>query len=203
MACIDPNRRGQDRDNHSWIRDAKKNRLVVGTQARILYADAEGRVKIALRFNDMVRKGEIGPVILGRDHHDVQGTDSPFRETANIYDGSAYTSDMAHQCFAGNIARGMTYVVLSNGGGVGTGKCFNGGNGILLDGSEHMDWVVASGLDWDVMGGVARRAWARNPNAVETVRLWNERMGGEGHITEPEVADEELVKRTVEDSLKH
>ena len=201
MASIDPNRRGQDRDNFSWIRDAAKNKLVVGTQARILYADAEGRVKIALKFNDMVRNGEIGPVIIGRDHHDVQGTDSPFRETANIYDGSAYTSDMAHQCFAGNIARGMTYVVLSNGGGVGTGKCFNGGNGILLDGSERIDEVVTSGLDWDVMGGIARRAWARNPNAIETARLWNRKMEGAGHITEPQVADKELVARAVDAAL--
>jgi urocanate hydratase len=198
MNCIDPRRRGQDRDNYNWIRDAKKNRLVVGTQARILYADAEGRAKIALKFNHMVRRGEVGPIILGRDHHDVQGTDSPFRETANIYDGSNLTSDMAHQCFAGNIARGMTYVVLSNGGGVGTGKCFNGGNGILLDGSERVDWVVASGLDWDVMGGVARRAWARNPNAIETVSRWNALMAGGGHITEPVVADDDLVRRAVD-----
>ncbi len=196
-SCIDPNRRGQDRDNFNWVTNAKKNRLVVGTQARILYADAEGRVRIALAFNDLVRRGEIGPVMLGRDHHDTQGTDSPFRETADIYDGSALTSDMAHQCFAGNVARGMTYVVLSNGGGVGTGKCFNGGNGILLDGSERIDRVVASGLDWDVMGGVARRAWARNPNAVETAKLWNERAADRGHITEPALADEALVRRTV------
>ncbi len=202
MSCIDPNRRGQDRDNFNWIRDAGKNKLVVGTQARILYADAGGRVKIALKFNEMVRNGEIGPVIMGRDHHDVQGTDSPFRETANIYDGSAYTSDMAHQCFAGNIARGMTYVVLSNGGGVGTGKCFNGGNGILLDGSERIDRVVSSGLDWDVMGGIARRAWARNANAIETARLWNEQMQGKGHITEPQLADDELVGRTVDAGLE-
>ncbi|MEW6757331.1 MAG: urocanate hydratase [Acidobacteriota bacterium] len=196
-SCIDPNRRGQDRDNFNWVKNAKKNRLVVGTQARILYADAEGRVRIALAFNEMVRRGEIGPVILGRDHHDTQGTDSPFRETADIYDGSALTSDMAHQCFAGNVARGMTYVVLSNGGGVGTGKCFNGGNGILLDGSERIDRVVSSGLDWDVMGGVARRAWARNPNAVETARLWNERLSGKGHITRPALADEALVRQVV------
>jgi urocanate hydratase len=201
-SCIDPNRRGQDRDNYNWVTSAKANKLVVGTQARILYADAEGRVKIALKFNDMVRKGEIGPVILGRDHHDTQGTDSPFRETANIYDGSALASDMAHQCFAGNIARGMTYVVLSNGGGVGTGKCFNGGNGILLDGSERMDRVVSSGLDWDVMGGVARRAWATNPNAVETARTWNQKMAGQGHITEPAVADEALVKKAVGHALE-
>ncbi len=197
-SCIDPTRRHQDRDNYHWVTSAKANRLVVGTQARILYADAEGRVKIALRFNDMVRKGEIGPVILGRDHHDTQGTDSPYRETADIYDGSALTSDMAHQCFAGNVARGMTYVVLSNGGGVGTGKCFNGGNGILLDGSERMDKVVAGGLDWDVMGGVARRAWARNENAMETVGLWNRKMDGAGHITEVVVADDALVAKTVD-----
>lgn len=202
MSCIDPTRRGQDRDNHNWVRDAKKNRLVVGTQARILYADAEGRVRIALKFNDMVRRGEVGPIILGRDHHDVSGTDSPFRETANIYDGSATTSDMAHQCFAGNIARGMTYVVLSNGGGVGTGKCVNGGNGILLDGTERMDQVVASGLDWDVMGGVARRAWARNEHAMETVGLWNARMGDSGHITQPRLADDEIVRKAVDSALK-
>ena len=201
-SCIDPARRGQDRDNYNWVVNAKKNRLVVGTQARILYADAEGRVRIALKFNDMVRRGEIGPVILGRDHHDTQGTDSPFRETADITDGSALTSDMAHQCFAGNVARGMTYVVLSNGGGVGTGKCFNGGNGILLDGSERMDRVVASGLDWDVMGGVARRNWARSPNAMETASLWNRKMGPKGHITEPVVADDDLVRRTVDGMLK-
>ncbi|HNX50273.1 MAG TPA: urocanate hydratase [Thermoanaerobaculaceae bacterium] len=201
MACIDPARRGQDRDNYNWIHDAARNRLVVGTQARILYADAEGRVRIALAFNDLVRRGEIGPVIIGRDHHDVSGTDSPFRETANIYDGSSLTSDMSHQCFAGNIARGMTYVVLSNGGGVGTGKAINGGNGILLDGSERIDEVLASGLDWDVTGGVARRSWARNPNAIETVRAWNERQTGRGHITVPELADGDLVAATVTRAL--
>jgi urocanate hydratase len=201
-SCIDPERRGQDRDNYEWVRDAKKNKLVVGTQARILYADAEGRVKIALKFNEMIRNGEVGPIILGRDHHDASGTDSPFRETANIYDGSALTSDMAHQCFAGNIARGMTYVVLSNGGGVGTGKCINGGNGILLDGSARMDQVVASGLDWDVMGGVARRAWARNEHAVETVKLWNVKMAEKGHITEPEIADGDFVAKAVEKAMK-
>jgi urocanate hydratase len=201
-SCIDPSRRSQDRDNYHWVKDAKKNRLVVGTQARILYADAEGRVKIALKFNEMVRRGEIGPVIMGRDHHDVQGTDSPFRETANIYDGSAYTSDMAHQCWAGNVARGMTYAVLSNGGGVGTGKCFNGGFGLLLDGSERTDAVITSAIDWDVTGGIARRAWARNPNAMETARSWNAKMAGKGHITEPAVADEALVSRIVEAGSK-
>jgi urocanate hydratase len=198
MACIDPARSPQDRDNWAWIRDAERNSLVVGTQARILYADAEGRVRIALEFNRMVREGMIGPVVIGRDHHDVSGTDSPFRETANIRDGSAPTADMSHQCFAGNAARGMTWVVLSNGGGVGTGRSINGGNGMLLDGSEHADRVVASALDWDVMGGVARRAWARNENAIETVRAWNDRMAGRGCIVEPYIARPDLLTRTLD-----
>ena len=201
MACIDPTRRGQDRDNYQWIRDAEQNALVVGTQARILYADAEGRVRIALRFNDLVRRGEIGPVVIGRDHHDVQGTDSPLRETANIFDGSNLTSDMAHQCWAGNAARGMTWVVLSNGGGVGTGRCVNGGNGIVLDGSERVDRVLESGLFWDVTGGVARRAWARNPNAMATVDSLNASMGPRGHITQPAVADPDLVRQVVSRAL--
>ncbi len=200
MECINPNRRSQDFDNYNWIRDAKKNKLVVGTKARILYADAETRVKIALKFNKLVREKVVGPIILGRDHHDVSGTDSPFRETANIYDGSNITSDMSHQCFAGNIARGMTYVVLSNGGGVGTSKCINGGNGIFLDGSKRMDEVVKLGLDWDVMGGVARRSWARNIGAMEVTKEWNNKMKDKGHITEPFLADDELIKRIVKKS---
>ena len=122
MECIDPTRRGQDLDNYNWIRDAEKNNLVVGTQARILYQDAVGRMNIALRFNEMVRNGEVGPIMLGRDHHDVSGTDSPFRETSNIKDGSNVMADMAVQCFAGNCARGMSLVALHNGGGVGIGK---------------------------------------------------------------------------------
>ena len=134
MDCIDPDRRSQDYDNWAWIRDAGKNALVVGTQARILYQDAEGRTRIALRFNEMVRDGHIGPVMLGRDHHDVSGTDGPFRETANIRDGSNICADMATQTFAGNAARGMTLCALHNGGGVGIGKCINGGFGLLLDG---------------------------------------------------------------------
>ena len=133
MSCIDPERRGQDRDNYIWVRDAQKNNLVVGSQARILYQDAAGRVRIALKFNEMVRNGEIGPVMLGRDHHDVSGTDSPFRETANIKDGSNVAADMATQCFAGNAARGMSLVALHNGGGVGIGKAINGGFGLVLD----------------------------------------------------------------------
>ena len=193
MACIDPDRSSMDRDNHHWIATAEQNRLVVGTKARILYSDEEGRVRIALRFNEMIRNGEIGPVILGRDHHDVSGTDSPFRETANITDGSNVTADMSVQCFAGNVARGMTLVVLSNGGGVGIGRSSNGGNGIVLDGSTRMDEIIRSGLSWDVMGGVARRNWARNDNAMATVMAWNETHRGEGHITIPFLVDETLL----------
>jgi urocanate hydratase len=191
---IDPQRNSMDRDNHHWICSAEENALVVGTKARILYADEEGRVRIALKFNEMVRKGEIGPVMLGRDHHDVSGTDSPFRETANIYDGSNLMADMATQCFAGNVARGMTLVVLSNGGGVGIGRSVNGGNGIVLDGSAYMDEVVRKALSWDVMGGVARRAWARNTGAISTASQWNEKHSSEGAITIPEPADDEYLE---------
>lgn len=201
MECINPNRRAQDYDNYIWIKNAKKNKLVVGTKARILYADAETRVKIALAFNKLVREKVVGPIMLGRDHHDVSGTDSPFRETANIYDGSNITSDMSHQCFAGNIARGMTYVVLSNGGGVGISKCINGGNGIFLDGSKEMDKVIKLGLDWDVMGGVARRAWARNKGALEVAKEWNRKREKEGHITEPYIADDDLISRVIKKNL--
>ena len=179
MACIDPARSPQDRDNHVWIRDAGRNRLVVGSQARILYADAEGRVRIALRFNDLVRRGEIGPVIIGRDHHDTGGTDSPYRETANIYDGSRVCADMAVHCALGNAARGMTLVVASNGGGVGVGRAINTGFGLVLDGSERVDEIIRSALEWDVMGGVARRAWARNEGAMEVAAAWNAAHGGE------------------------
>ncbi len=198
MECIDPNRRGQDRDNWQWIRDAGANELVVGTQARILYADAEGRSTIARRFNRLVRDGAIGPVMLGRDHHDTGGTDSPFRETANITDGSAFTSDMAHHCWAGNAARGMSLAVLSNGGGVGTGKAYNGGFGLVLDGSERVDRILDTALEWDAMGGVARRAWARNTNAIETVGAYNRSNAERGHITEPYVADEGMLDRLVD-----
>ena len=184
MACIDPDRRSQDRDNYIWIRDAAKNSLVVGTQARILYQDEEGRVKIALKFNEMVRDRKIGPVMLGRDHHDTGGTDSPFRETANIKDGSNITADMAIQCFAGNAARGMSLVTLHNGGGVGIGKAINGGFGLVLDGSERVDKIIRSSLSWDVMGGVARRAWARCENAIKVSLAYNQRSTNQ-HITIP------------------
>ena len=194
MDCIDPNRRGQDRDNYNWIRDAEKNALVVGTQARILYQDAMGRLRIALRFNEMVRNGEVGPIMLGRDHHDVSGTDSPFRETSNIKDGSNVMADMAVQCFAGNCARGMSLVALHNGGGVGIGKAINGGFGMVLDGSERVDTILRRAMLWDVMGGVARRSWARNENAMSTVKDWNNN-GPEGFcITEPVIADTEKLR---------
>ena len=199
MACIDPQRRAQDRDNWVWIRDAEKHRLVVGSQARILYQDAEGRLKIALRFNEMVRNGEIGPVMLGRDHHDVSGTDSPFRETANIRDGSNVMADMAVQCFAGNAARGMSLVALHNGGGVGIGKAVNGGFGMVLDGSERVDEILRSTMLWDVMGGVARRAWARNPHAMETLHAFNHSHAVDYNITEPYVADGELLENLLTD----
>jgi urocanate hydratase len=197
LDCIDPKRNANDRDNHHWIATADENRLVVGTQARILYADELGRVRIALKFNDLVRKHIIGPVMLGRDHHDVSGTDSPFRETANIYDGSNITADMSTHCFGGNIARGMTLVVLSNGGGVGIGRASNGGNGIVLDGSSRIDDVIKKGLSWDVMGGVARRAWARNQNALDTITEWNSVNTGTGHITEPFLPDEDFIENIV------
>lgn len=198
MECIDPNRRGQDRDNYNWIRDAEKNNLVVGTQARILYQDAMGRLNIALKFNDMVRKGEVGPIMLGRDHHDVSGTDSPFRETSNIKDGSNVMADMAVQCFAGNCARGMSLVALHNGGGVGIGKAINGGFGMVCDGSDRVDEILKKAMLWDVMGGVARRSWARNENAMSTVREWNDTQRENGFcITEPFLADEEYLKSLI------
>ncbi|SPF34256.1 Urocanate hydratase [Candidatus Desulfosporosinus infrequens] len=199
MSCIDSNRRGQDRDNYIWIKDAEKNNLVVGTQARILYQDAEGRIKIALKFNEMVRKGELGPVMLGRDHHDVSGTDSPFRETANIKDGSNVMADMAVQSFAGDAARGMSLVSLHNGGGVGIGKAINGGFGLVLDGSERVDNIIKSALLWDVMGGVARRSWARNEHSIETSIEFNERYKGSGQITVPFIPSDKLIDGLVGD----
>ena len=197
MECIDPNRRGQDLDNYNWIRDAEKNNLVVGTQARILYQDAVGRMTIALKFNEMVRNGEVGPIMLGRDHHDVSGTDSPFRETSNIKDGSNVMADMAVQCFAGNCARGMSLVALHNGGGVGIGKAINGGFGMVCDGSERVDEILRSAMLWDVMGGVARRSWARNGHAMETSEEFNRTHADGYHITMPYVADDELVNKYI------
>ena len=201
MDCIDKNRRGQDLDNWIWIRDAEKNNLVVGTQARILYQDALGRMNIALKFNEMVRNGEVGPIMLGRDHHDVSGTDSPFRETSNIKDGSNVMADMAVQCFAGNCARGMSLVALHNGGGVGIGKSINGGFGMVCDGSERVDEILRSSMLWDVMGGVARRSWARNIHAMETTAEFN-RTQPDYDITMPYIADDQLVKNVIKEALK-
>jgi len=203
MECIDPNRRGQDRDNYIWIRDAEKNQLVVGMPARILYQDALGRMTIALRFNEMVRKGEVGPIMLGRDHHDAGGTDSPFRETANIKDGSNIMADMAVQCFAGNAARGMSLVALHNGGGVGIGKAINGGFGLVLDGTREKDDVIRSAIPWDIMGGVARRAWARCGNSVTTCMEYNRMHKDSDHITIPFLPDDQLIDRTVDKVFKN
>ena len=202
LSCIDPDRRFQDQDNYSWIENAEGNRLVVGTQARILYQDALGRMEIALKFNDLVRRGEIGPVMLGRDHHDTGGTDSPFRETANIKDGSNIMAEMAVQCYAGNAARGMSLVALHNGGGVGIGKAINGGFGLVLDGSERVDAVIRTALPWDAMGGVARRAWARNPHAVETAAAYNRNRPASDHITLPFIPDAGLIQDLVNESLQ-
>lgn len=198
MDTIDPDRRAQDRDNWIWIRDAGKNKMVVGTQARILYQDAEGRRDIALAFNKLVREGKCGPIMMGRDHHDVSGTDSPFRETSNIKDGSNVMADMAIQCYAGNAARGMSLCALHNGGGVGIGKAVNGGFGLLLDGSERTDEIIKSAIMWDVMGGVARRSWARNENALSTAAEYNRKYKGKGHITLPFIPKQDLVDNVIE-----
>jgi urocanate hydratase len=197
MDCIDPDRRPEDRDNYVWIRDADANKLVVGSQARILYQDAAGRTAIALKFNEMVRNGETGPIMLGRDHHDPGGTDSPFRETANIRDGSNVCADMATHCFAGNAARGMSLVALHNGGGTGIGKAINGGFGLVLDGSDRVDQIIRSAMSWDVMGGVARRNWAGNANAMEVAIAYNRDNPNGDQITIPYPADRNRIEAAV------
>ena len=194
MECINPKRNAQDRDNYFWIKNAKKNKLVVGSKARILYSDAQGRTKIALKFNQLVKEGKVGPIMLGRDHHDVSGTDSPFRETSNIYDGSNVTADMAHHSWGGNIAHGMTMCVLSNGGGVGIGKAYNGGFSLVLDGSRRVDDIISSAIDWDVTCGVARRAWGLSQPALETAKSWNHKNSMRGNILLPK-----LVKKVMLD----
>ena len=166
-----PTIRQQLTDNIRWIEQAGQNQLVVGSQARILYANDVGRRKIALAMNDAIASGEISsPIVLGRDHHDVSGTDSPYRETANIKDGSMFTADMAVQNFVGDSFRGATWISLHNGGGVGWGEVINGGFGMLIDGTQESAKKIESMLHWDVNNGVARRAWARNPGAIEAIK---------------------------------
>jgi len=179
-------------DNIQWIKGAQANKLVVGSQARILYADAEGRVKIAAAFNKAIKKGILGPIVLGRDHHDVSGTDSPYRETSNIYDGSRFTADMAIQNVIGDSFRGATWVSIHNGGGVGWGEVINGGFGLLLDGSEDADRKLRSMLFWDVNNGISRRNWARNEEAVFAIKR---AMESEPllKVTVPNFADDDLI----------
>jgi urocanate hydratase len=183
----------QMQDNIIWIKDAKKNKLVVGSQARILYADAEGRSKIATTFNKAIAAGEIGPVVIGRDHHDVSGTDSPYRETSNIYDGSKYTSDMAIHNVIGDSFRGATWVSIHNGGGVGWGEVINGGFGMLLDGSPEADVRLKSMIFYDVNNGIARRSWARNEEALFAIKREMERTPSL-KVTIPNLVDDNLLK---------
>ena len=171
----------------------KKINLVVGSQARILYADAEGRIKIAEAFNNSIKKGKIGPVILGRDHHDVSGTDSPYRETSNIYDGSSFTADMSIQNVIGDGFRGATWISIHNGGGVGWGEVINGGFGMLLDGSEDSDRRLKMMLHWDVNNGIARRSWARNEEAIFAIKREMERTPNL-KVTLPNIVSEDILK---------
>jgi urocanate hydratase len=180
-------------DNIHWIKGAQENKLVVGSQARILYADSEGRIKIALAFNKAIKEGKIGPVVLGRDHHDVSGTDSPFRETSNIYDGSKFTADMAIQNVIGDGFRGATWISIHNGGGVGWGEVINGGFGMLLDGSEDADRRLQMMLHWDVNNGISRRSWARNEGAVFAIKREMERTPAL-KVTLPNLVDDQLIE---------
>ena len=190
--------RGQMEDNIHWIKEAGRNHLVVGSQARILYADCEGRTRIALAFNEAIAKGEIkAPIVLGRDHHDVSGTDSPYRETSNIYDGSCFTADMAVQNVIGDSFRGATWVSLHNGGGVGWGEVINGGFGMVVDGTEDSERHIREMLFWDVNNGIARRSWARNEGAMHSIKREMERTPGL-KVTMPSIADDSLIR----DALK-
>ena len=188
---------GQMHDNIRWIEEAGRNNLVVGSQARILYADCEGRTKIALAFNEAIAKGEItAPIVLGRDHHDVSGTDSPFRETSNIYDGSRFTADMAVQNVIGDAFRGATWVSIHNGGGVGWGEVINGGFGMVIDGSEDSARHIRNMLFWDVNNGIARRSWARNDGSRFAIEREMARTPGL-KVTIPNIADDELINKTI------
>jgi urocanate hydratase len=189
--------RGQLDDNIHWIREAGRNHLVVGSQARILYADAQGRTAIALAFNEAIRDGRLtAPVVLGRDHHDVSGTDSPYRETSNIYDGSQHCADMAVQNVIGDAFRGATWVSLHNGGGVGWGEVINGGFGMVIDGSEESERHIKEMLFWDVNNGIARRSWARNQGSIDAIRREMERTPGLT-VTLPHLADDQLIASTL------
>jgi urocanate hydratase len=186
-------------DNIKWIKEAGKNRLVVGSQARILYADARGRIAIAEAFNRAVSEGKISaPVVIGRDHHDVSGTDSPFRETSNIYDGSKFTADMAVQNVLGDSFRGATWVSLHNGGGVGWGEVINGGFGMVLDGTSDTGNKLRMMLHWDVNNGIARRSWARNEGAMVTLKREMERTPGL-KVTIPYIADDKIINEAFEE----
>lgn len=188
---------GQMDDNIHWIREAGRNHLVVGSQARILYADAEGRTKIALAFNDAIRRGEISaPVVLGRDHHDVSGTDSPFRETSNIYDGSQFCADMAIQNVIGDSFRGATWVSIHNGGGVGWGEVVNGGFGMVIDGSAESDRHISEMLFWDVNNGITRRSWARNSGSIDAIKREMERTP-ELKVTLPNLVEDNVIDNAV------
>jgi urocanate hydratase len=181
------------RDNIQWIKGAKENCLVVGSQARILYADAQGRIRIAAAFNRAIREGRISaPIVLGRDHHDVSGTDSPYRETSNIYDGSAFTADMAVQNVIGDSFRGATWVSIHNGGGVGWGEVINGGFGMLLDGSETADKNLEMMLFWDVNNGISRRSWARNEEAIFAIKRAME-QNPNLKVTLPNIVEEAVL----------
>jgi urocanate hydratase len=183
-------------DNLKWIENAEHNNLVVGSKARILYADSIGRIAIAKAFNEAIKNGEIGPVILGRDHHDVSGTDSPYRETSNIYDGSKFTADMAVHNAIGDSFRGATWVSLHNGGGVGWGEVVNGGFGMLLDGSIETEKKIKTMLFYDVNNGIARRAWARNPEALVAIQREMERESSL-RVTIPNIAEDVLINSTI------
>lgn len=188
----------QMNDNIRWINEAQKNKLVVGSQARILYADAEGRTKIALAFNEAIRSGNIkSPIVLGRDHHDVSGTDSPYRETSNIYDGSRFTADMAIHNVIGDSFRGATWVSIHNGGGVGWGEVINGGFGMTIDGSEEADRRIKGMLLWDVNNGIARRSWARNEGAIFAIKREMDRTPGL-KVTLPNLCNEELIQSIIQ-----
>ena len=187
----------QIEDNLRWIRAAEENKLVVGSQARILYADAEGRMKIAKAFNDAIKSGELSaPIILGRDHHDVSGTDSPYRETSNIYDGSQFTADMAIQNVIGDSFRGATWVSIHNGGGVGWGEVINGGFGMLIDGSKDSERRLTSMLHWDVNNGIARRNWARNEGAIYAIKRAME-LDPNLKVTLPNIIDDADLEHLV------